>query len=184
MKTALVVGCFGAAIVAVSAAQGPATIVPTWQNLETWNRYDTTLGQTELGLGFQPANPRGGASLAFWAKFRGKIESPPANEIYAAGAVGQMADQNLVRTASFMFLIDEGKPQWAAIDLSPHAIGDEQHPTRTLKSVVARISAADFLRLTRARRIKARVLATEQELSREQLDALKAFSRRILQPSR
>ena len=59
-------------------------------------------------------------------------------------------------------------------------MGDELHPSGNIRSAVARIGVDDFLRLSRARAIKARVLQTEQELTRVQLDALKAFARRIL----
>jgi hypothetical protein len=159
---------------ATLAAQSPE-IRPTWKNLETWTRPAPPADETEIGLGLH----FGSTSMAFKARFAGKATTPPAKEITIVVAMGPNFVANVVQSSTLLFFLDEGQPKWGAIDFSSRFIGNQLAPTMDLRSGVATISADELRRLTRARALKTKVLGVEGTFSRAQLDALRAYARRV-----
>jgi hypothetical protein len=183
----VVLGCF--LIAGSVAANNPplqrsaVSVVPTWKNLETWSRFDAANKETEVGLGLQPPDNTGGASIAFWVKLPGKGDAAPANQVFVSATLGPNVSPYEIRGPSMTFLLDEGKPKWTALDLTGRAVSDEQVPSYSIRSSIARMTPDEFLQLTRARAIKANMLRTELTLTSQQIDALRAFARRILPPN-
>ena len=161
-------------------AQNAASIIPTWKDLETWNRYLESSAETEVGLGLQPGGPTGSAALSFTARFPGKSVRIPAKEIIVGTALGPNFNSTVIRAPQLTFLLDEGRPKWTVMDFTPRFIGDELIPTRNLTSGVARITPDEYLRLTRVRALKANLLGVEVSFTRQQLDAMRAFARRAI----
>jgi hypothetical protein len=151
-----------------------------WKDLETWTRYNETTRTTEVGLGLQPGGPTGAVAMAFTANFPGRTPAPPATEVTALVSMGYLASPNVIRNAVLTFLLDEGLSKWTALDLSPRFVGDELPPTTNLRSGLARMTPEEYQRVTRARAVKVNVMGTEVTLSRAQLDAMRAYARRVV----
>lgn len=167
------------ASVTVSGLQTPE-IRPSWKDLETWARYDSTTNETEIGLGLQPAGATGAVALAFTARVPGREVRPVATEITAMVAMGPLFNSNVIRNPTLTFLYDVGKREWVLLDLSPRFIGNELAPTTRLTSGIARMSPAEFRAIAGARALRANILGAEVSFSKPQLDALRAFGRRAL----
>ena len=151
---------------------------PTWRDLETWSRFDGKSG-TETGLGLQLDHPAG-ISMAFTVRRPGKSPTAPADEVSVLVAMGPRFIGTEFPNPLLIFMLDEGKPKWTTIDLSSQFIPNEVPPTKELKSGIARMSAEDFRRIVRARAVKTRVLANDATISRAQLDAMRAFAKRVV----
>jgi hypothetical protein len=178
------VGLTVAALGSLAIAAQTPEIRPSWKDLETWTRYDETTRETEAGLGLQPPGPTGAVALAFTARVPGRTVRPVATQVTVVVAMGALFNSTVIRNPTLTFLIDEGQPKWSLIDLSPRFIGNELAPTTRLTSGIARISPDEYLRLTRAKGTRANILGAEIVFSRAQLDAMRAFARRTLPPSK
>ena len=165
-----------AVVIGASAvgAQSPE-IRPTWKDLETWTRPNPPANETEIGLGLHVAT----SSMAFKARFAGKQPTPPAKEIVILIAMSPNFIASVVESSTLMFFLDEGQPKWSVIDLSSRFIGNQIPPTVDLRFGTATISADELRRLTRARALKTRVLGVEGTFTRAQLDALRAYGKRV-----
>jgi hypothetical protein len=161
---------------AVSLAAQSLEIRPTWKDLETWSRFNATANETEIGLGLQPS----GLSLAFTAIFPGKSPKPPASEIIIKLALDPNYNSTVIRDPRLTFVLDEGQPKLAVLDLSGRFLGNELIPTINLRSGIARMTPAEFQRLTRARGIKVNILNSLVELSKVQLDAMRAYGKKVV----
>lgn len=160
---------------ATLAAQSPE-IRPTWKDLETWSRFVATANETEIGLGLQPA----GLSLAFTATFPGRSPKLPAAEIVVKVAMSPNFNSLVIRDTKLTFVLDEGLPKLTVLDLSSRFLGNELMPTTRLTSGIARMTPAEYQRLTRARAVKANVLGATVELSKVQLDAMRAYGKKVV----
>src|SRR5262245_41232179 len=157
----------GTATVVVAQTQ---EIRPTWKNLETWSRYDAKANQTEIGLGLHPNGTTGGSlSVAFTATFPGKSPKPPAPEILVRVVLGPNYDSSVIRDTKFAFVLDEGLPKLTVLNISGSFLGNELIPTTNLRSGIARMTPAEYQRVTRARSVKLIALSSEANFSKVQL---------------
>ena len=154
-------------------------IRPSWKNLENWTRQNGAKNETEIGLGLHMDHPAG-VSLAFTVRRPVKDPKPAADEVFVTVVMGPNFLATEFPDPLLIFLLDEGKPKWTAIDLSPQFIKNQVPPTKDLKSGISRMGAEDFRRLTRARALKAKVLSNDVTFTRAQLDAMRAFARRVV----
>ena len=178
MRFNLVLSAVAVSAVAL-AAQSPE-IRPTWKDLETWSRFVATANETEIGLGLQPSGPTGSLALAFTATFPGKSPKLPASEIIVKVAMSPNFNSLVIRDTKLTFVLDEGLPKLAVLDLSSRFLGNELMPTTRLTSGIARMTPAEYQRLTRARAVKANVLGAQVELSKVQLDAMRAYGKKVV----
>lgn len=159
---------------ATLSAQSPE-IRPTWKDLETWNRFDAVADETEIGLGLHVAT----SSMAFRARFPGKRTTPPPKEITILIAMHPNFMATAIEGPKLMFFLDEGQPKLTALDLSGRFIGNQHGPTIELRFGNAGIAPEELRRLSRARALKTQVLGVNGAFSRAQLDALRAYVKRI-----
>jgi hypothetical protein len=164
------------AMCAVSVAAQSPEIRPTWKDRETWSRFDAAANETEIGLGLQPNS----LALAFTARFPGKSPTPPASEVIVKVAMGPNFNATVIRAVTFRVILDEGQPKLAVIDLSSRFVGNELMPTTNLRSGIARLTPAEYQRITRARGVRVDVLGAEVPLSKVQLDAMRAFGKKVV----
>jgi hypothetical protein len=123
-------------------------------------------------------------ATAFTALLAGRNPKPSATEITVAVAMGPLFNSTVIRNPTLTFTLDEGKPKWTVLDLSPRFIGNELAPTTRLTSGIAKITADEFLQILRAREIRANALGANVTFSKAQHDALRAFARKVLPAAR
>jgi hypothetical protein len=165
------------AVVSLGAQSLP--VFPTWKNLETWSRFNATANETEIGLGLHSGGS-GPLSVAFTATFPGKSPRPPAAGIVVKVALSPSFNPNVVPDPRVTFILDEGLPKLTVLDISASFLGNEVIPTTNLRTGVARMTPAEYQRLTRARGVKATILGATMEFSKVQLDAMRAYGKKVV----
>ena len=178
MALSLVVGGVWLAALGTGAAspQGLSGVQANWKDLETWSRVIDSSKENELGLGLQPT---GGAVVAFLGRLSHKDPTRAPAEVRVHAAVAYMANPNLLRTRTLVFLADNSTPRRVRLDASGPLVTDDISPGGVINNTIGPIPVADFLRLTRAETLTANVLGFDVVFRPDQIRAMKAFGERL-----
>ena len=169
--TVVTAACLWAAGAASRVGQG-AEMRADWRDLETWSR-QVGGGQTERGLGLHLSGPSGRVMMAFVTRSTGR--SAPAGDVTVQVTTGPLGNPNRVQTATLFFRGADEQGRTFTLDLSARLTVDNPAPGAQVTSGVARMRAAEFVRLSRATRATATALGLEVAIRADQLKAMRAL---------
>ena len=164
----------------IGARQNPASVRATWADLETWTRLHEASRENEVGLGLNLVGPEAVMSIAVSGRLSVRNPTTPPREIQVIGARGDLANPNFMPTHVLKFLVDAKiSDKRATIDLSPSLVVDDPGTAVKFQSGIARMRAADFIKMANAETIAANVFGHDLAFTPAQIKALQALAVRL-----
>lgn len=161
----------------LSATQNPASVRPTWADLETWTRLVPESRENEVVLGLQLAGPTAVMSVAISGRLSVREPNAPPREVTVLAARGDLANYNNFPAPVLTFLVDVKVPdRRATIDLTSRLTVDDPGIGVKFTSGVARMRAADLVRMAEAETIAANVFTLDVGFRADQIKALRALA--------
>ncbi len=159
-------------------AQSVTGVVPNWRDMETWTRAITSTREVEHGLGLHVSGTGGTMLVSFAGRMDVRTPAAPS-ALQIVMAPPLMGNPNLVRRPNLIFVVDEGTEDRAVIDLSETVRVDDASPGAIVRSATARVSAANFVRLAKAKTIKGTIFGSESLMRLDQIKGLQALAEKL-----
>jgi hypothetical protein len=167
-----------AVVAAMPQAQSVTGVVPNWTDLETWARPLASAREVEHGLGLHVSGPTGPMMLSFTGRLSLRSATAPAS-LQVVMAPPVMANPNLIRKPTLVFIADDGAKAREVIDATSSVRVDDPAPGAIVRSATARISADAFRRLTTAETLTAEVFGAEVTIRPDQIKAMQALAAKL-----
>ncbi len=159
-------------------AQSVTGVTPNWGDLQPFTRAVTATREVEHGLGLHFSGPDGIMMVSFAGRLSLRTLAPPTG-LTVVMAPPVMANPNLIRKPTLIFLADDTTDAREVIDASGSVRVDDPAPGATVRSALGRIGAADFVRLTKAKTLTAEVFGSMTTVRPEQIQAMKALAEKL-----
>jgi len=163
----------------VAPPQAVGNLYANWADGETWSRYLDATGETEVGLGLQPAGKSGTMFLAFSARWSGRNATGVPKDIFVQVGAPQLVNPLVLRTPTLTFVIDPPTKNKTILDLSSRLTVDKPGPGQIVSNGIGKIEPKELAQIARATTLEGTILGVDVEYRAAQRQAIRAFAQKI-----
>ena len=159
-------------------AQTATGLVANWKDLEAWTHYLDASKENELGLGLHVTGPGGTMLMAFLGRLDTREGARPPSDVGVQVAASERVNPNTLRSATLIFVADDGAEHHRMFDLSPTLV-DNPAPGAAPNNGVTRLPAKDYMVLASAVTLHATILGFDVDFRADQIRAMRALAARL-----